>query len=299
MQLETASQMPSDPQHRTRVVRHDSGLGRWEIAIGVPHPCIAEHVRGYWGYTDIGMRVARRRKSPTGNATLIINFGPAFRLVDSRQPNAWIEPRDAFMAGLHDNPVVIESTGDSHCVQIDLSPLGAFLFLGQPMDALAYQVVELEDLLGPVARRFRAELHDAGDWPARFALLDAQIASRVAAARAPSPAVAWAWRELRRTDGRVGIGALTDTLGCSRQHLIRRFHEQIGLPPKTLARILRFNRILRLLDHDDEPDWADLAQRCGYYDQAHFNRDFRHFAACTPGEFLRRRLPDQGGVTAL
>ena len=298
MQSRTDRLSPTDSRHRTRVVRHASDLGCWEIAIGGPHPCLEGHVQGYWGYADRGMRVTRRRKSPTGNATLIINFGPAFRLIDARHPLVLIEPGNAFLAGLHDAPILIESTGDSHCVQVDLSPLGAFLFLGQPMDALTHRVVGLDDILGPTAHRFRGELHDAGDWPARFALLDTMIANRVATARAPLPAVAWAWRELQRTDGRVGIGTLSDALGCSRQHLIRRFREQVGLPPKTLARILRFNRILRLLDHDD-PDWADIALRCGYYDQAHFNRDFRHFAACAPGEFLRRRLPDQGGVTAL
>jgi AraC-like DNA-binding protein len=299
MQLRSPNDMAPDPRHRTRVVRHASDLGRWEIAVGTPHPRMAEYVRGYWGYSDAGLRLTRRRKSPTGNATLIINFGPPFRLLASRRPDVPVQPRDAFVAGLHDSPVVIEATGDSHCVQVDLRPLGAFLVLGQPMEALTDQIVELEDILGPMARQLRAQLYDAGDWPSRFALLDATIAGRLGAARPPSAAVAWAWRELHRCDGRVSVGVLTEALGCSRQHLIRRFHEQVGLPPKRLARILRFNHVLRLLERGDAPDWAELALRCGYYDQAHLNRDFRHFAGCAPGDFLHRRLPDQGGVAAV
>lgn len=282
-----------------RLVRHRSDLGQWQIAIGAPDPRLAAHVVGYWGYTDAGMRVTRRRKSPTGNATMIINFGPAFRLTDTWRPDVTLEPRTGFIAGLHDTAILIESTGDSHCLQVDLTPIGAFRFLGQPMDALTHQIVDLEDILGAAAHHLREALYEAEDWSARFALLDATIARHIAGTSAAAPGVAWAWAELQRTAGRITVGALSHALGCSRQHLITRFHQQIGLPPKTLARIIRFNGALRRLEQAGDPDWAAIALDCGYYDQAHFNRDFRRFSDCTPGMFLRHRLPDHGGVAGL
>jgi AraC-like DNA-binding protein len=70
------------------------------------------------------------------------------------------------------------------------------------------------------------------------------------------------------------------------------------VPPKTLARILRFEHALALLRRDDGARFAEIAERCGYYDQAHMNRDFRAFAGASPSEFLARRLPDGGGVRA-
>ncbi len=164
------------------------------------------------------------------------------------------------------------------------------------MHELANRSVELEDVLGAVAPRIAAQLREAPSWEARFAVLESFLAARMAQGPAASTAVAWAFDKLSEKGGLVEIGALAAELGWSRKRLIARFREQLGLPPKTLARILRFHRAIGRLDGADEPRWAEIAHACGYYDQAHFNRDFREFAGTTPGEFLRRRLPDGGGV---
>jgi methylphosphotriester-DNA--protein-cysteine methyltransferase len=67
------------------------------------------------------------------------------------------------------------------------------------------------------------------------------------------------------------------------------YRRQLGLPPKVLARVIRFNRLLRRLDEEGDVRWADLAVDCGYYDQAHLHRDFRQFAGATPAGFLAAR----------
>jgi AraC-like DNA-binding protein len=88
---------------------------------------------------------------------------------------------------------------------------------------------------------------------------------------------------------------LSGAIGCSRKHLISEFRQHIGLSPKPLARILRFNRAVQVIEKSRRVAWAALAHDCGYYDQAHFIRDFHAFAGSTPGEFLRHRLPDSAG----
>jgi AraC-like DNA-binding protein len=68
-----------------------------------------------------------------------------------------------------------------------------------------------------------------------------------------------------------------------------------AVPPKSVARILRVGRAVKPFARDDGRRWADIAQDCGYYDQAHLNRDFRTFAGGSPSDFIGRLLPD-GGV---
>jgi transcriptional regulator GlxA family with amidase domain len=94
----------------------------------------------------------------------------------------------------------------------------------------------------------------------------------------------------------VPIGTLTEETGWSARHLIARFREEIGVTPKLAARILRFERVVARVEQARGVGWADIAYDCGYYDQAHLNRDFRQFAGTSPTAFAAALLPDGFGV---
>ncbi len=108
-------------------------------------------------------------------------------------------------------------------------------------------------------------------------------------ALAPDPAVAWTAAEIERQGGAVSIAALRERTGWSKSRLTERFKEQVGVPPKVLARIVRFRRTLaRLHALDPEESLADLACSSGYYDQPHLNAEFREIAGFSPGDYRAR-----------
>ncbi|SFO91006.1 Helix-turn-helix domain-containing protein [Mesorhizobium sp. NFR06] len=74
---------------------------------------------------------------------------------------------------------------------------------------------------------------------------------------------------------------LAREIGWSRKHLAAKFTDAIGIGPKTLSRIVRFNRALSLSKRQGD-DWAGIAADCGYADQAHLVREFRQLAGETP-----------------
>ena len=224
---------------------------------------------------------------------MILNFGPSLRV--GGPAHATVDC-GSFVAALNDSYALTEEGSTSHGLQIDLSPLGAYMLLGMPMKDLSELVVPLEDVLGTAAQLLVEQLFLARDWERRFEILDAFIASRLEEAGQPSPDVTWAWRRLADTGGQLPIGDLVEELGCSRRHLSSRFREQIGLAPKTTARILRFQRAVNLLGCDDGRRFAEIAESCGFYDQAHLNRDFRELAGTTPGSFVASRLPEGFGI---
>jgi AraC-like DNA-binding protein len=91
----------------------------------------------------------------------------------------------------------------------------------------------------------------------------------------------------------VPLDRLTSDAGLSERSFRRACVERAGVSPKYLRRILRFRkaveRIRTAATSTAQPGWAQLAAACGYYDQAHFIREFQEFAGTTPGRFLQSR----------
>ena len=280
---------------RLRVLRHESELGAWELVRSAPSPRLRGYVVMYEGYVERGAPVqVLRQQVPVAQLPLILNFGSPWAA--SETPDGPHELHDSFFAGLFDRSTYVVPHGAASCAQVNLTPLGAHLLLGLPMHEVANRIVALDDVAPHALAGLDSRLEDRADWASRFELLDDVFVARLSRVRAPAPDVAWAWTALERTHGRAPIGWICDRLGRSRRHLATRFREQIGLSPKTVARIMRFERAVSLLGRRDAA-LAEIAFDCGYYDQAHMNRDFREFAGASPAAFATRIVPD-GGVVA-
>jgi AraC-like DNA-binding protein len=281
---------------RLRFARDASGAALWQFVFARPAAPLYRHVLHYCGYVENTGTPMKRRELPFGGIPLIINLGPALRVARLSDQISWVKQGSGFMAGLHDTYAQTETCGSQRGVQINFSPIGAALFLGRPLSALRNEVVDLETLLGAEARHLIERLAAASGWAERFDLLDRMITRRVLAAAPVGTELAHLWQALEASAGTIEIGALAQDIGWSRKHLVRRFTDQFGLPPKRAARILRFNHAIALLRAGAVESWSTLALDCGFYDQAHMIRDFHRFAGSAPAEFLSRQLPDGGGV---
>jgi AraC-like DNA-binding protein len=267
------------------------GPALWEAFEGEPHPRLRTGVLSYTGYVEHATRPMRRLEVPFAGIPLIISLGPTI-LVDGVR-------HGSFVGGLDDGATITEYSGEQRGIQVNLTPLGARRLLGLPMSELARRVVALGDVLGSARAAALVErLHDAPDWDARFGLLDAFLLERLEAAAPVAPELEHAWARLDATAGALPIARLAAEVGWSRRHLAARFTSEVGLPPKAVARILRFARVTDTLHARGGSGLAEIAYAAGYADQAHLNRDFRAFAGTTPTDYAARLLPDGGGVTA-
>src|SRR5438093_4615390 len=161
----------------------------WELAVAPPAESLRLYVREYVAWRDATTRVVRRRHVPSGHVPLILNFDAGVR--ERRSGYAEWAEYESFASGLHDTSTITESTGPSRGIQIDFTALGARLFFGLPLYTLTNTSVPAHDMLGH-SDDLSARLFDASDGAQQFAMLDREIAARIATARPVKKELAWA-----------------------------------------------------------------------------------------------------------
>ena len=260
---------------------HDQPVAdRFEMVRRAPGDRLQGAVTGICGYRETAPGRFRNVEYASLTVPLVISFAEPFSIGLGKEPGD-NDRFASFAAGLYAGPVVIESFGGACCIQINFTPLGARRFFGRPMSELTDSMVGLDDVLGLEGIALREQLGNARDWSTRFAIAETFVATRLTEARAIQAEIAWAYDRITASGGRMRIASLADRLGWSRKHLAGTFSNAIGVGPKTLSRIVRFNRALGL-SRQGENDWADIAADCGYADQAHLVREFRDLAGQTP-----------------
>jgi AraC-like DNA-binding protein len=273
-----------DQARPTRILRGTTGVSQWEMAVRLPRPALRAYIRDYCGYEERAAGRVPRLEFPGPQVVVVVEFGPPVRVYETGQRQRFTCYPGGFVAGLDDRFTLVEHDGVQRGVQFNLTPIGARLFFDRPMSDLARQVVSLGDLLGVEGRHLADRLQSLPGWDARFDLVEDLIEARLARARRrpQSETVAWAWCEIERRGGAVDIRRLARQLGYSQKHVIALFRDHLGFPPKLLARIVRFDRLMDHLRHGGQGTWAELALCFGYYDQSHLVRDVQQFAGSTP-----------------
>jgi AraC-like DNA-binding protein len=257
----------------------------FEMVARKPRGAVAGAVLRITGYRERVRRHLVQREPASLVVPLVVNFGEPFRIGLGRAPTE-DDRHGSFAAGLFAGPVQIESFGAALCLQIDFTPLGARRFFGVPMSDLADRMLPLDAILGNAGIGLRERLGNVGNWEDRFDLAERFVADRIAGAADPAPELDEAYRRIEASGGQIRIARLAEHVGWSRKHLVDRFKREIGMGPKTVARLARFGRAVAAAQRD--PGWADIAADCGFSDQAHMTREFQALAGLPPTALFPR-----------
>lgn len=282
--------------NRIRTIDHRDAPDSWRMDSLAPSMALAPFMRRATAYAVQGSGISRQRELPSGSAVLVFNLGSELRVEDTCGRRHRFPHPAAFFSGASDRYVVTETDGAQEGLVVELTLPGARRLLGRPLHELGDRMIALSDLLGPRAEEMLGRIIEAPSPAARLQLLEAAIESRIAqGADRAARDLEWAWTLQHARAGRVPVAQLAEVIGCSRKHLAVRFTREFGLSPKLLARIMRFDRAIRVIRSGKLASWSDLAAECGFADQAHMAREFVAFAGDPPTALLRRTLPDEGG----
>src|SRR4051794_8526755 len=187
------------------------------------------------------------------------------------------------IAGPATGPVITEVPAGASAMGVRFRVGAAGSALGVPAGELLDATVALEDVWGLGALHLAERLDSATTPRGAAALLTAAVAKRLPPPSELDGLVRAA--ALRAAAPRAPVEALGAALGVGERQLRRRFVDAVGYGPKTLQRVLRFQRFLALAE-DGRDDLAALAFAAGYADQAHLTRECRRLSGLPPAALL-------------
>jgi AraC-like DNA-binding protein len=254
-----------------------------------PEPALARFISCYWFLSgpapDRGP--AERMLQPIvpdGRMELVLHLADPFL---RHHRDGSVERQSAsLLAGQITEFIVVEPSGAVDVVGIRFQSAGAASLLPVPLYELRDTIVDSSHVAGELSRDLADRLHAAKNVAARVRVLNAHFAALQKAAAEQDRAVTVAVDLIHGCNGRLRIGELASQLGMTRRTLERRFLPAVGVGPKLLARIARFQHAFRQLQVSEPGAWSHIAHRCGYYDQAHLIQDFHAFAGASPSRFL-------------
>ena len=259
------------------------------LAAHVPRPPLDQFIEVLWFHDGLNVEHPLERVLPDGSCELIVNLRDEPRHVFNRETH---QPADSFrgswISGPHSRFIVIDTAPDASMIGAHFKPGGAKAFFGAPLHELRNSVIALDAVWNGSARSLREQLLNAPTAAAKFRIFEDALFSRWNRTACRHRAVGYALRRFTGDPHRVTIGKVTDETGLSAARFIEMFAAEVGMTPKVFCRVRRFQRALTSIQQRRAVIWTEVALDCGYYDQAHFIRDFREFCGLTPGDYLGR-----------
>ncbi len=265
-------------------------------------PCgvLARYVRSFWyqpasvAAPDAGMLTLA-----TGQTELVISLDNQPQAIwadaDPRAPAAtW---RRATLRLPHGGPVASALVGGGAALGISFAPGGLRHFMPLAMSDFGAEVVSYRDVFGAWGAELIERLAAPSPAATKFALVESWLWARLREPHRAHRQVDHAVALLSDPFERRSMNDVADAVGLSARRLQDLFREDVGMAPKTFARVMRFGAALRLVRQHGRGQWAQVAALCHYADQAHLANEFRVLAGMSPGAYLER--PTTGHANCL
>ena len=244
-------------------------------------------------------RRGKEKVLPTGTFEFVFNLGDdRIHVYERGNAERPLELSGAITCGVHSEYFMLDRERRGRVAGVHFKPGGAYPLLRRSAADFANRHVDLVEILGPAVTAFRRDLAQLTAPQRLFGALETFLTEKLDRRRRLSAAVAGALRMLDENPFCNPVPTLQSEFEITQKGLIGAFKRQVGLTPKTFSRVLRFQEVLKRIVNGRNPDWADIALRCGYYDQAHFGRDFKRFSGFSPGEYRARAGPNPNHVSA-
>ncbi len=178
-------------------------------------------------------------------------------------------------------PVTLDLGKKNLNLLVILKPCGLYRLLGIPLKEIVDCDFDASLILGKEITQLTEQLMSAPNSEEKNSIIQTYLLGKLFKLK-PALPIDLAMQQLVRSQGKLSMDFLASQSCLSVRQLERQSLDRIGLPPKYLARMIRFSEAYKFKELNPQNSWIEIAYRFGYYDQMHLIRDFRHFTGVNP-----------------
>jgi AraC-like DNA-binding protein len=253
-------------------------------------PCdaLAPFIKCFWSLEAPALKEPESQHIvPDGCMEMIFHYGDLYRQF-LPNGNAIIQPR-SFVFGQVTSSLKIIPTGATGIIAARFHPNGFVVFSKCATHLMENRAVSLADLFGEAGTQLEKNVMAASTMENRMKEIELFLVGKLKTA--PTDEIAKSSVDvLLRLKGQLSVDDLAIQLRTNRRKLERRFSSIIGLSPKQLAKIIRLQCALKMLEQNKNYTLTELALENGYFDQAHFIKDFKEFTGLSPKQFYANSM---------
>ncbi|WP_224998561.1 helix-turn-helix domain-containing protein [Cesiribacter sp. SM1] len=227
------------------------------------------------------------RLIPYGKASMLFLWGDKHEYSLNGTTSAMQLTRQAFMVGQLTQPIWLKFTGHTRLIKIQFKSSGMHKFLPVNMEEFRnVPSLDLEAVWGKAVHELLDQLHESLSDTERILKLNQFLEKRLLKQNDAIDYVDYTIKQMKDSNGNLSIKGLEHELGISTRQLERLFRVKIGLSPKEMSKIIRLNSAFSSLETEPGMSLTSLSYQAGYYDQAHFSREFKGLAGVSPNKLL-------------
>jgi AraC-like DNA-binding protein len=248
---------------------------------------LTDYIQSIWGMESESDEDVYPRSliMPDGIVEIIFHYdNPFYTWQDNKR---FIQP-EHFAISMMRKFVEIGSSGKTGFVSVRFFPWGAYHFFNEPVQNFLDQTLEASKLWGSDSKMIIEKIKKQETIQQRFKLVEDFLLERLKQFQKEEAKTDNALKLIRQTKGTLSIESICGETGFSKKQLERKFLSTVGTTPKVFSRITRFLNICQNLKEQKSRTLTQLTHECGFYDQAHFIKEFKAFSGFTPKEFYEK-----------
>ncbi len=252
-----------------------------------PHPLLSGNIECYWSaYAESPPFREQESLIPDGTIELMFNFGDPYKQIIGGEKKLI---KGSHVIGIRQEALKISQTSRQDFFCIRFRPGGMFPFFRIPAHRFANGFYTFEELLGPEYKAIEEKLFHARDNYIRVQIIEEYLFKKFTE-RLDDHRFVKQCLEVFAQTGSVQIQGLAERFNTNYKTIERKFAKVVGLTPSHFLKIRRFNRALFTIYSLKYKTLTEVALDSGYYDQPHFNREFKQLTGLSPGNFLKEQF---------